>query len=188
MLMQNSDYNTQFSATTLLYYLSQKKRCRTVIILQVGKIMKLLDHWMEVPDEQFNRLAIKLGANLVIDEEAKSEVMHLLPSLKHFMMMTKSKDGDTQTGAASFLCNLSNTLDDKHRSNLVEAGAVWRLKSIERSARQPMARQIASTALKTHLADHVAVIKIQAMVRGRLHRMRSRKRMDKMSAQEAATN
>jgi hypothetical protein len=37
--------------------------------VQVSKIMKLLDHWMSVPDEAFNKVAIRLGANLVIDAE-----------------------------------------------------------------------------------------------------------------------
>jgi hypothetical protein len=34
--MQNHDYGTQFSSTMLLSYLSEKKRCRQVIIMQAG--------------------------------------------------------------------------------------------------------------------------------------------------------
>ena len=149
-LMQHSDYSTQFSSTTLLCYLSEKKRCRQVIIMQVSKIMKLLDHWMGVPDEQFNKVAIKLGANLVIDAEAKKEVMAILPVMQTFMNMSKSKDADLQCSAATFLSNMSDTTDDQDRATLVNVGAVWRLKGIERAAKLPIARQIAQTALKTH--------------------------------------
>ena len=185
-LMQNHDYSTQFCSTTLLCYLSEKKRCRQVIIMQVSKIMKLLDHWMGVPDEQFNKVAIKLGANLVIDQEAKREVMTILPVMKTFMGMSKTKNPDMQTSAATFLSNMTDTTEEKDRAMLVQVGAVWRLKGIENHGKLPIARQIANTALKMHLGDHVAAIRIQAMYRGRLHRLRAKKREEEAARKAEA--
>jgi len=45
--------------------------------------MKLLDHWLNVPDEKFGRLATQLGANLVIDAEVGRRCMVCRSSPRH---------------------------------------------------------------------------------------------------------
>lgn len=174
-LMKSHDYSTQFHSTTLLCHLSEKRRCRQVIAMHAAAVMKMLDHWMGVPDEQFNKVAMKLGANLVIEPEAKKEVMGILPVMETVMTLSRHKDAGIQTYATTFLSNLANTADEGDRAKLVNIGALWRLKGIENGGNAVLARQIAHTALKTHLADHFAAIRIQAIFRGGLHRRRKEK-------------
>jgi hypothetical protein len=66
--------------------------------------------------------------NLCRYAAAKREVMAILPVMQTFMAMTKSKDADMQTSAATFLSNMTDTTDEAHRATLVQVGAVWRLK------------------------------------------------------------
>jgi len=168
-MMQSTDYGALLSTTTLLYYLSDTPSCRASIVTQATKVMKLLNRRMVVPYAEFDKVAVKLAANLVIDAQTKREVMLLLPAIANFMEATKSKDNDTQVSTVRFLSSMADTTDEAHRAELVTMGVVRRLRVIVRDGKKP-SPQMALAVLRTHLKDHFAAIRIQAVYRGWLQR------------------
>jgi len=183
-MMKARDYTIQLASTKVFTALSESEAHHKAVAHYSEQIMSLLDHWVNVPDDTFNRLATRLAANLAQYDEGRRRITMMLPVMKTFMSLTKSKDGSIQTESTRFLHNLTHTDDDK-KSLLVSAGAVWRLNSVQKSNKaSPQAKMLAHSALTTTLQDHVAAIRIQAMYRGRIQRKLAQQRMDKMRREQ----
>ena len=156
--------------------MTRDEACRRDLNRSVTRVAGMLKRWTESPDGEFHRVALHLGSNLVVDPEAKTEMMRgTAPTLKAFMSQSRSKDPEVQLALAAFLSKLADG-DDEIKSGLVRAGAVWRLKSLRDVGKHVVARQVAGATLNTQMGKHFAAIRIQARFRGILHRLRERRR------------
>ena len=125
-LMAHDDPETQLHAATLGAALTRDEACRRDLNRSVTRVAGMLKRWTESPDGEFHRVALHLGSNLVVDPEAKTEMMRgTAPTLKAFMSQSRSKDPEVQLALAAFLSKLADG-DDEIKSGLVRAGAVWR--------------------------------------------------------------
>ena len=184
-LMAHDDPETQLHAATLAAALTRDESCRRDVNRSVARVAGLLKLWAESPDGEFRRAALNLGSNLVIEPEAKAEMMRgAAPTLKAFMSQSRSKDPEVQLALAGFLSKLADG-DDEIKAGLVRAGAVWRLKALRDDGKHVMARQVAAATLNNQMGKHFAAIRIQARFRGILHRLRERRR-EREAAIEAA--
>lgn len=184
-LMAHDDPETQLHAATLAAALTRDEACRRDVNRSVARVAGLLKLWAESPDGEFRRAALNLGSNLVIEPEAKAEMMRgAAPMLKAFMSQSRSKDPEVQLALAGFLSKLADG-DDEIKAGLVRAGAVWRLKALRDDGKHVMARQVAAATLNNQMGKHFAAIRIQARFRGILHRLRERRR-EREAAIEAA--
>ena len=175
-LMAHDDPETQLHAATLGAALTRDEACRRDLNRSVTRVAGMLKRWTESPDGEFHRVALHLGSNLVVDPDAKTEMMRgAAPTLKAFMSQSRSKDPEVQLALAAFLSKLADG-DDEIKSGLVRAGAVWRLKSLRDVGKHVVARQVAGATLNNQMGKHFAAIRIQARFRGILHRLRERRR------------
>jgi hypothetical protein len=169
------------------------------------------DRWLAnpLPDARFQSHVIKLASMIAVHDAAKLEMCtgkrDVVPGskdeldgvdagklriVKSCLRFARSKNAVLQRAAAEFISAFSGGTGDSAdlaRQSLVNAGALWRLKTLKSDGRTEKTQAIASEVLEKNLLKHWGAARIQKWFRGRIHIVRGlRKQKEAAAAAENA--